>query len=217
MDKIANHGQLIVISGPNGVGKRTVIERYLDEHPNAMQCTSVTTREKKDHEIDGVEHWFVSVDEFNRAVRTNQMLAYNYYNNHAYGTTRKAVEEARSAGHNVIIIEDVVGAMKIRALCPDATLIYLVSPDWDILEERIRIRHKGKTEEQIQAYLDEAREQISCAGQYDYILINDTVDKTVRRLGQIIHGNRYSKNSMAEFIHDYIEDVGSGEFFELIK
>ena len=203
-EKIAEYGQLIVISGPSGVGKRTIIKEYMKQHESAVKCVSVTTRAQKPEEVDGREHYFVSQFEFERMVRSQQLLEYEYYNRNGYGTPRKAVEEQRKQGKNVIVIADVTGAMRIRARCPEATLIFILSPTWEALETRIRERHAGN-DEKIEELLSIAQEVILCAEQYDYILINDSVEKTVRRLGQIIHGNRYSKNSMKTFMQSYIK------------
>lgn len=203
-EKIAEYGQLIVISGPSGVGKRTIIKEYMKQHESVVKCVSVTTRAQKPEEVDGREHYFVSQFEFERMVRSQQLLEYEYYNRNGYGTPRKAVEEQRKQGKNVIVIADVTGAMRIRARCPEATLIFILSPTWEALETRIRERHAGN-DEKIEELLSIAQEEILCAEQYDYILINDSVEKTVRRLGQIIHGNRYSKNSMKTFMQSYIK------------
>lgn len=203
-DKIAEKGQLVVISGPSGVGKRTAIKQYLSEHPNAVKCVSMTTREPREGEVDGKDYFFVSHMEFERAARSNQLLEHSYYKRNGYGTPRKTIEDARNAGKNVVLDVDIIGAMKVRVLCPDATLIFLMPPSWEELERRLRERYKG-SEEEVQERLDSAQEEILCAGQYDYILIDDTVENTVRRLGQIIHGNRYSRNSMKTFLESYIE------------
>ncbi len=203
-DKIAEHGQLIVISGPSEVGKRTIIQSYMELHPNAVKCTTVTTRQPRPEEEEGREHYFLSNTEFDRMVRSQQLLEYSYYNLNGYGTPRRAVEEERGRGKNVIMIADVMGAMKIRAMCPDATLIFILPQTWEELEKRVRERHDGK-EDVIEEHLLAAQEQILCAEQYDYILINDTVEDTVRRMGQIIHGNRYSRNCMKAFMASYIE------------
>lgn len=203
-DKIAEKGQLVIISGPSGVGKRTAIKQYLSEHPNAVKCVSMTTREPHEGEVDGKDYFFVSHLEFERAARSNQLLEHSYYNRNGYGTPRKTIEDARNAGKNVILVADIIGAMKIRVLCPDATLIFLMPPSWEELERRLYDRHT-ESEEVMKERLDYAREEILGAAQYDYILVDDTVENTVRRLGQIIHGNRYSRNSMKTFLESYIE------------
>ena len=203
-DKIAEKGQLIIISGPSGVGKRTAIKQYLAEHPNAVKCVYMTTREPHEGEVDGKDYFFVSHLEFERAARSNQLLEHSYYNRNGYGTPRKTIEDARNAGKNVILVADIIGAMKIRVLCPDATLIFLMPPSWEELERRLYERHT-ESDEVIKERLDYAQEEILGAAQYDYILVDDTVENTVRRLGQIIHGNRYSRNSMKAFLESYIE------------
>lgn len=203
-EKIAERGQLVVISGPSGVGKRTVISEYMKEHPNAIKCTSVTTREPHEGEVDGVDYHFISHKEFDQLIRSKQMLEYSYYNRNGYGTLKQGVETLREQGRNVILDIDVTGAMKVRALCPDATLIFIMPPTWEELERRIGER-ATESEAEIEARLLIAQEEVLCAEQYDYILVNDTVEATVRRLGQIVHGNRYSRNSMRAFLESYIE------------
>lgn len=202
-DKIANHGQLIIISGPNGSGKRSIINQYMSEHPNACQCVGVTTRAKRPYETEGKDYFYISQLEFDRLIRSKQMLEYTYYENYAYGIQKQFIVDSRKEGRNVLINMDVNSAMRVRAYFPDATLIFIMPPTWEDLEERLR--KLGTDEEVIEEQLEWAREQIACAIQYDYIIVNDTVDKAVSRIAQIIHGNRYSRNSMREFLDDYIE------------
>ena len=89
LDKIAEYGQLIVVSGPSGVGNKTVLREYLQDHEQACVSVSVTTRRQRKHEIDGKDYWFVSVPEFERMVRMGEMLEYTYVNGNAYGTTNQ--------------------------------------------------------------------------------------------------------------------------------
>ena len=204
LDKIAEYGQLIVVSGPSGVGNKTVLREYLQDHEQACVSVSVTTRRQRKHEIDGKDYWFVSVPEFERMVRMGEMLEYTYVNGNAYGTTKKSVEEARARGKNVILDVDTIGAMKIRALCPDATLIYILPPSWDELKNRLSSTGIYNKEE-VNDLMEIAEEEISCANSYDYILVNDTISNTLSRFAQIIHSNRYSRNCMKEFLDSYID------------
>ena len=216
LSKVAEYGQLIVVSGPSGVGKKTIIKEYLKDHPNAVRCTSITTRDQRPDEVDGVDYYFVSHEEFDQLVRSNQMLEWGYYRRNGYGTIRNAVEQLREKGRNVILDLDVVGAMKVRAICPDATLVFLVPPTWEELEHRV---HNSKIipESEKADRLEIAKEEILCAAQYDYILINDTIEATVRRLAQIIHGHRYSRSSMKGFLESYIESEINSELVDMIR
>ena len=200
LDKIAEYGQLIVVSGPSGVGNKTVLREYLQDHEQACVSVSVTTRRQRKHEIDGKDYWFVSVPEFERMVRMGEMLEYTYVNGNAYGTTKKSVEEARARGKNVILDVDTIGAMKIRALCPDATLIYILPPSWDELKSRLSSTGIY-TEEEVNALMEIAEEEISCANNYDYILVNDQVEDCVDRLHQIILSERAKAQRNEEFIN----------------
>ena len=215
-NKVAEYGQLIVVSGPSGVGKKTIIKEYLKDHPNAIRCTSITTRPQRPDEVDGVDYYFVSHEEFDQLVRSNQMLEFGYYRRNGYGTIRNAVEQLRTQGRNVILDIDVVGAMKVRTICPDATLVFLIPPTWEELETRI---HNSKfiPEDEIAERLEIAKEEVLCAEQYDYILVNDTIEDTVRRLAQIIHGNRYSRSSMKSFLKSYIESEIKSELVDMIR
>lgn len=215
MSRIAEKGQLVVLAGPNDGSKNQIAKAYMEDHPNAVRCTTVTTREKREDETDGVEHWFLSVTEFDRLVRTQQLLTYSYTNRNGYGTTRKAVEEARRAGHNVILVTDAFDALKIKTTHPEATIIFMLAPSWEVLESRLRAKNAKLSEEEIQDILEEAREEILCAGQFDYVLIHDVLEDTVRRLSQIVHGNRYSRNSMKGFVESYIESEISSEIVDM--
>ncbi len=203
LDQIAKRGHLIVISGPTGSGKHTIVREYMKDHANACYCIQATNREPEKDETDGKDYYFLSISEFERMIRTGQMLEYSYTDNVGYGTPKKAVEDARAAGHNVLLIVDPVSAMNIRALVPDAILIFIIPASFEVL--RKQLAETGRyTEEEISKNMDMAEEWIACANVFDYILINDEIDKTVRRITQIVHGSRYSRSSMAEFLRTYI-------------
>lgn len=202
-DKIADRGQLIIISGPDGSGKRSIMNRYLKEHESACSCVPVTTRDPRSSEVEGKDYFFISQLDFDRLIRTKQMLEYSYHGNYGYGIPKQFVEDKREAGKNVIIHMYAFDAMQVRAICPDATLIFIMPPTWEDLERRLSaIESNGDI---VAKHLEFAKEEIACAVQYDYIIVNDTVDKAVNRIAQIIHGNRYSRNNMREFLAAYIE------------
>lgn len=143
-------------------GIKLDFERVFAGHEQACVSVSDDNEKTEKAEIDGKDYWFVSVPEFERMVRMGEMLEYTYVNGNAYGTTKKSVEEARARGKNVILDVDTIGAMKIRALCPDATLIYILPPSWDELKSRLSSTGIY-TEEEVNALMEIAEEEISCA------------------------------------------------------
>ena len=216
LKKVDEYGQLIIVSGPSGVGKKTIIKEYLANHPNATRCTSVTTRPQRPDEVEGVDYYFVSHEEFAQMVRSNQMLEWGYYRRNGYGTLRNAAEQLRKQGRDVILDIDVMGAMKLRTICPDATLVFLIPPTWEELDRRIH-NNKFISEEEIEERLEIAKEEVLCAEQYDYVLINDNVEYTANRLAQIIHGNRYSRSNMKSFLKSYIESEIKSDYVDIIR
>ena len=209
-------GMLVVVSGPSGTGKGTLCNMLLEKDPSLRFSVSVTTRKRRDYEVEGVHYYFVTDEQYDELLREDALLEHATVHANRYGTPRKPIEELMEKGLNVILDIDVIGAMKVRALCPDATLVFLIPPTWEDLETRI---HNSKfiPENEIIERLDIAKEEVLCAEQYDYILINDTVEDTVRRLAQIIHGNRYSRSSMKSFLKSYIESEIKSELVDVIR
>ncbi len=203
LQQIGAYGQLVVLSGPIGVGKRTIREEYLKLHEHAIKLPTVTTRGPREGEVEGVDHYYVTYEQFDRMIRSHQLVDYDYYNRVGYGTTKKSIEDARAAGRDVLMIEDMVGAMRVKAQYDDAVLIFFLTPTWEELEDRIRARKSavGSLEDR----LFHAQEQILCADQFDYVVVNDKVENAVRRLYAIIHGNRYSKPMMKDFLESYVK------------
>ena len=169
----------------------------------------------REDEEDGEEHYFISQADFDRMIRNGEIIDYSYYNRYGYGTTATAIENARAAGRNVILIENVTGSMRVKARFPDASLIFILPMEWDELQERIEHRFEGQPE-RIEDSLHHAKEQILCANQFDYVLVNDTVEKTVRRLGQIIHGNRYAGRNMVYFLDNYIQSEIQSDLVDVL-
>lgn len=211
LDKIAQRGQLIVISGPSGGGKREVLKQYVSEHPSARYSVSATTRDPRPGEEDGKDYFFLSRTEFDRQIRMGQMLEHVYYRGNCYGTPKQAVEAARATGKNVILEVECTGAMQVRTICPDATLVFIMPPSWEDVEERLRSAYQSESEDSIQERLALAQEELACAIQYDYIIVNDTVEKAVNRFSQIVHGHRYSRDSMKEFLEDFVQQTPAAQ------
>ena len=192
-------GQLIVVSGPSGVGKGTVLKEYLNSRDGITYSVSATTRQPRPGEENGIHYYFLSREEFERTAAEGGMLEYASYNGNYYGTPKAPVEQQRNQGNDVVLEIEVQGALQVKKSCPDALLIFVAPPSFEELKNRLtgRQTEDAKT---VENRLNIARQELMCAGEYDYIIVNDTVEQAVRRLGQIISANRYNKNNMKEFL-----------------
>ena len=149
-------GLLIVISGPSGVGKGTVLKEFMnDPDLNLSYSVSMTTREKREGEVDGVNYYFVTKEEFQRAIDNGELLEWAEFVGNFYGTPLKAVNDLREQGKNVILEIEVEGCRQIREKCPEALTIYIIPPSMEELEKRIRGR-KTEPEEVVQQRLAKA-------------------------------------------------------------
>ena len=162
-----------VLSGPSGCGKGTIVKSLLAKHADTFALSvSATTRDPRVGEEDGVHYYFITKEEFERRIEDQQILEYTSYCGNYYGTPKKELYERTVSGINVILEIEVEGAMNVRRLCPEAVLIYVLPPDAETLEARLRGRGTN-TEEDIANRLATAREEIRCLPDYDYIVINE--------------------------------------------
>lgn len=182
-------GQIVVISGPSGVGKGTVTKAVMERDPNLRFSVSATTRQRRPSEVDGVNYFFVSTEQFEKMIEDNALLEYARYVQHYYGTPAKAVDEAVAAGRDVVLEIDVQGALQIKKRRPDATLIFIAAPSYEELERRLLGR--GDTPaETARIRLETAKLEYAQAPEYDYIVVNDTVENAVNEILSILTAQR---------------------------
>ena len=185
-------GLLIVLSGPSGVGKGTIIKRFIDNPDlNLAYSVSMTTREKRPGEIDGVNYIYATKEEFNQAVEDGQMLEYAEFVGNMYGTPLENVESLRNLGKNVILEIEVQGCLQVSEKVPDALTIFIIPPSLEELEKRIRGRNT-EPEEIVQERLAKAEKELNLVGNYKYVVCNDDPELAAQIISLIIKRNMES-------------------------
>ncbi len=176
--------KLFVFSGASGVGKSTVLKAVMQAHPELIFSVSATTRDPREGEVDGVNYYFVTRQAFEDMIDRGEFLEYNRHNNNYYGTPWPQLAQKLERGHAVLDIEP-NGAFNVKAVRPDAVLIFIMPPSWEALEQRLRGR--GDTsEEQIELRLERARWEMEQRVRYDYVVVNDELDACVNEILNII-------------------------------
>ena len=178
-------GKLLVISGPSGAGKSTVVFKAIEGREDICFSTSVTTRSPRPGEVDGREYFFVNFERFREMVENDELLEHAEYVANRYGTPRAYVEQRMAEGMNVLLDIEVQGARQVRKKMPEAVLIFIAPPSIEELERRLRGRGTD-TEAAIEGRLIRARQEFQEADFYDYLIVNDDVEKAASKLNAII-------------------------------
>ena len=185
MQQKKDRGQLIVLSGPSGVGKSTVIAELFGQRKNIYFSVSYTTRQPRVGEQDGVNYNFVDRAEFERMISAGELLEYAEYVNNYYGTSLKAITDRLDAGVDVLLDIEVQGAAKVRARCPDALFIFIIPPSFEELSRRLH-RRGTDGEDVIAGRLEKAKVEFKEIPNYDYLVINDKVAGAVAEIEAIL-------------------------------
>lgn len=178
-------GLLIVFSGPSGVGKDTVLQRFLPGRTDCAVSISATTRAPRPGEVDGRNYYFISRPRFEELVESGRMLEHACFAGNLYGTPAEAVERLRDEGLHVILEIEVQGALQIREKCPDAVFVFLMPPSLEALRARL-VNRGTEPVEVMERRLAAAEREMKMAGEYEYVIVNDSVERSSRELGEVI-------------------------------
>lgn len=178
--------RLTVLAGPTAVGKGTVVTELRRRYPDLFVSISATTRKPRPGEADGVHYYFVTAEEFDSLVATDQMLEWAVVHGaHRYGTPRGPVQDQLDAGRPALLEIDLAGARQVRQAMPQARLVFLAPPSWDELVRRLAGRGTEDSQEQ-QRRLVTARTEMDAADEFDHVIINDTVASATAELERLM-------------------------------
>ncbi len=199
-----NNGILIVVSAPSGCGKDTVISKVLEKlGDEASLSVSMTTRAMRPGEAEGINYYYVSVDEFRKHIENGDILEYTNYGSNFYGTPIKPVKDKLAQGKIVILIIEVEGGENVKKVFPDAKKIFIIPPSLEELEKRLRKRGTD-SEESIIKRLEIAETELARATEYDYIVENSILEEAVNDVMSIIRAGQLEISKMQNKIREVI-------------
>ncbi|MDW7673744.1 MAG: guanylate kinase [Bacillota bacterium] len=178
-------GILIVISGPSGAGKGTVCSQLRKILPNLKYSTSATTRTPRSGEKEGVNYYFLSMNQFEQMISDNKLLEYARVYDNYYGTPKEKVEEALALGEDVLLEIDIQGALQVKKRFPNGVFIFLTPPTLTELKKRI-INRGTESQESLTRRLGSVQQELSYINEYEYLVINDDINKCAKEIGAII-------------------------------
>ena len=209
-----SRGLLIVVSGPSGAGKDTVCNKVVEDMKDTKISISMTSREPRGKEQDGVEYYFVTKEEFEEKIKNDEFLEYAVvHNNQYYGTPKAKIEEDISKGKNIILVIDIQGALKIKEILPEALFIFIMPPSMEELKDRL-IKRGTESKKKILERFKTAYNEINEFAKYNYVVVNVRVDKAVNKVKSIITAEKCRVdrieeiylNTKEEFIHEGLID-----------
>ena len=200
-------GILIVVSGFSGSGKGTIMKELLTRYPDTYALSiSATTRSPREGEADGREYFFLSKDEFEKMIAKGELIEYARYVENYYGTPRDYVEKKLEEGRDVILEIEIQGALNVKKMFPDTLLLFVTPPSAEELKRRL-VGRGTETMDVIESRMNRACEEAEGMENYDYLIINDSLDKCVEEMHDIIRGEHRRSSRNREFMREIKEDL----------
>lgn len=214
--KQKERGALIIISGPSGSGKGTIINEYLKRHDDAWLSISCTSRNVRPGDVPNETYYFITEEEFKRKIEDDELLEYNYYNGNYYGTPKEHIEEKLQSGLDVILEVDVNGANNIKKIIPEAICIFILPPTMKELKNRL-VGRKTETKEKILDRFKTAYKEINKLTDYNYVVTNDDLEDAVMKIGAIIIAEKCNVDRIEEVYlgneEEEIHELLMGDYF----
>lgn len=179
--------KLFVLSGSSGVGKGTVLKGFLERNPHFTLSISCTTRKPRQGEVDGVNYFFLTKDEFKNCIENDKFLEWAEFAENFYGTKKKYINQCLSEGKDIILEIDTQGALQVKKQMPEAVLIFICPPSYETLESRLRGRCT-EDEETIRKRLEQVKMEFERAEKFDYRIVNDNLEDAINQLTEVING-----------------------------
>lgn len=202
---IDDKGILFILSGPSGVGKGTVRKRLFEKKTDLKYSISMTTRSIRPGEVDGVDYFYKTKDEFEQLIRQNELLEYAQYVNNYYGTPREYVVNRLNEGYDVFLEIEVQGALQVKKNFPNGVFIFLFPPSLAELKNRI-VSRGTESNDLVMNRLKEAKKEIDLMDAYDYVVVNDNVEQAVEKIQSIIQSEHCRRERIAKQYKKILED-----------
>ena len=206
MIKQKKQGQLIVISGPSGAGKDTIVEKVLKKDKNTWLSVSATSRKIRKGEKEGVNYFFLTKEEFEERIKNNYFLEYAMYADNYYGTPKEEIIKKLDAGLDVILVIEIEGAKKIKELVPEALFIFIMPPSEKILLKRLSGRQTEDKEKIIKRF-NLAYQEMNEVTKYNYVVVNDELDEAVSKVLAIIKAEKCRVDRIEEMLVSNKEEL----------
>ncbi len=207
-------GLLIVVSGPSGAGKDTIVSRVVANMKNIKVSVSMTSRAPRGSEVNGKDYYFVTKKQFEESIKNDELLEYAVvHNNQYYGTPKAKIEEDLNNGVSIVLVIDIQGALKIKERIPEALFIFIMPPSMEVLKERL-IARKTESKDKMLERFKTAYKEINEYTKYNYVVVNDKLDVAVDKVEAIIKAEKCRVdriediylNNKEEFIHEGLID-----------
>jgi len=198
-------GLLIVLSGPSGVGKGTVCSYLRNVQSDIIYSVSTTTRKPRPGELDGINYFFKTREQFEEMIRNDELLEWAEYVNNYYGTPRDFVEEMLNKGKDVILEIEVKGALQVKEKFPDGIFVFLMPPSFNELKNRISLRGT-ETAESLLSRMNVAKEELQMMKHYDYVIVNDKIEYATKKVQSIIEAERLKKDRILPYYEQWLKE-----------